>query len=194
MSVQVTRNDFYTYAYLSENGFPYYIGKGFGKRAYLRHHSVELPSRDRILILKKNLSEQEALDHERYMIHLFGRKIDGSGCLENRFKRGYAASITYERQDPGEWANCVLCALFGNKTAACVLLFIEENEEAHALRIAKTFGLGLNMVQRQLKKLEQNYVLSSRRVGSSRVYTFNHCNPIVKQLRVFLSACNSMPR
>ena len=50
--------------------------------------------------------------------------------------------------------NPVLEALFGNKTAACVLLFLQCYGEGHAQRIAKTFGFGLNMTQRQLKRLE----------------------------------------
>jgi len=41
-----------------------------------------------------------------------------------------------------------------NPTAACVLLFLQRYGEAHALRIAKTFCFGLDMTQRQLKRLE----------------------------------------
>ena len=51
--------------------------------------------------------------------------------------------------------NPVLEALFGNRTAACVLLFLQCYGEGHAQRIAKTFGFGLNMTQRQLKRLEE---------------------------------------
>lgn len=48
--------------------------------------------------------------------------------------------------------NPVLEAIFGNRTAAWVLLFLQCYGEGHAMRIAKTFGFGLNMTQRQLKR------------------------------------------
>lgn len=73
---------FYTYAYLRENRTPYYIGKGCGKRAF-KKHSCGVPPRDRILFLKLNLTEEEAVKHEVYMIAVLGRKDLGTGCLRN---------------------------------------------------------------------------------------------------------------
>ena len=73
---------FYTYCYLNENNIPYYIGKGTGRRAYHVHDNVSVPPKDRILILKNNLEEDEAFDHEMYMIFLFGKRSEG-GILEN---------------------------------------------------------------------------------------------------------------
>jgi hypothetical protein len=76
-------NDFYTYAYLRESGTPYYIGKGRGQRAYSAYRSVPKPPVERILILKQNLTEEEAFKHEIYMIAVFGRKDTGTGILYN---------------------------------------------------------------------------------------------------------------
>lgn len=73
---------YYTYAYLREDRTPYYIGKGKGRRAYKRHN-VKVPPKDRILFLKKNLTEEEALRHEVYMIAVFGRKNNNTGILRN---------------------------------------------------------------------------------------------------------------
>jgi len=73
---------FYTYCYLDLNNLPYYIGKGTGRRAYHVHDNVSIPPKDRILILKNNLTEEEAFNHEMYMIFLFGKKFEG-GILEN---------------------------------------------------------------------------------------------------------------
>lgn len=84
--------------------------------------------------------------------------------------------------------NPVLEAILGNRTAAWVLLFIEAYGEGHALRIAKTYDLGLSMTQRQLKRLEGNGVLVSRVVGNTRLFTFNERNPTVRNLRRFLAA------
>lgn len=86
----------------------------------------------------------------------------------------------------GELVNPVLEALFGNRTAACVLLFLQCYGEGHAQRIAKTFGFGLNMTQRQLKRLEEQGVLVSRRLGNMRLFSFNERNPTVRNLRKLL--------
>jgi hypothetical protein len=84
--------------------------------------------------------------------------------------------------------NPVLEAVLGNRTAAWVLLFIEAYGEGHALRIANTYDIGLNMTQRQLKRLEGNGVLVSRVLGNTRQFTFNDRNPTVRNLRKFLAA------
>ena len=73
---------YYTYAYLREDGTPYYIGKGSGRRAY-EPHRITLPPVDRILFLKENLSEEEAINHEIYMIAVLGRKDNNTGILRN---------------------------------------------------------------------------------------------------------------
>jgi hypothetical protein len=85
-------NKFYTYAYLREDGRPYYIGKGCGRRAYEKHgRKVKTPSKDRILMLKRNLTEAEAFRHEVYMISVLGREING-GILLNFTDGGEGAT------------------------------------------------------------------------------------------------------
>ena len=84
--------------------------------------------------------------------------------------------------------NPVLEAIFGNRTAAWVLLFLQCYGEGHALRIAKTYGFGLNMTQRQLKRLEEEGVLVSRLVGNIRLFSFNERNQTVRNLRQLLEA------
>ena len=85
-------NKFYTYAYLREDGTPYYIGKGCGERAYKScGRRVKTPTKDRILILKQNLSEEEAFRHEVYMISVLGREING-GILLNFTDGGEGAT------------------------------------------------------------------------------------------------------
>jgi len=85
-------NNFYTYAYLREDGTPYYIGKGRNKRINDKQHNVNLPPKERRLFLKKNLTEQEAFNHEVYMIALFGRKDIGTGILQNHTNGGEGGS------------------------------------------------------------------------------------------------------
>tara|TARA_E500000318_G_C3445099_1_gene166604 strand:+ start:106 stop:624 length:519 start_codon:yes stop_codon:yes gene_type:complete len=78
---------YYTYCYLTEDRKPYYVGKGRGDRAYDPNHSVSIPPRDRILILKDKLTEEDAFKHEVYMIDILGRKSQG-GILENIHRGG----------------------------------------------------------------------------------------------------------
>ena len=87
-------NKFYTYAYLRVDGTPYYIGKGCGNRCFEKRKTGRRtpPDRSRILILKKNLTEEEAFKHEIYMIAVYGRKDNGTGILRNLTNGGEGAS------------------------------------------------------------------------------------------------------
>lgn len=86
-----TPNGFYVYAYLRETasthgdaGTPYYIGKGIGRRAWHKGHRVKMPKNpERIVILVKGLTENEAFSEELRLIGLHGRINNGSGCLHN---------------------------------------------------------------------------------------------------------------
>jgi hypothetical protein len=86
----VNPNRFYTYAYLREDRTPYYIGKGTARRLYKRSKKDIKPPKDksRIIFLKQNLTEQEAFQHEKYMIAVFGRKDLGTGILHNKTDGG----------------------------------------------------------------------------------------------------------
>ena len=66
---------FYVYAFLREDGTPYYIGKGTGNRAWSKSRRNSPPAdTSRIIILKGSLTETEAFDEERRLIQLHGRK------------------------------------------------------------------------------------------------------------------------
>lgn len=181
--MQDLKAKFYTYAYLDEDNKPYYIGKETNKRAYSKHTNISTPAQNKILILKTNLTEIEALKHEQYMIFIHKHTV------KNKLDIGICNSIVYKKEDPNEWADSLLCSIFGNKTITCILLFLNKETTSHASRIAKTFGFGLGQTQRQLKKLEENYVLVSWKLGGMRMYSFNPRNPTVKNLKVFLSSC-----
>jgi hypothetical protein len=85
--------EYYTYAYLREDGTPYYIGKGKGNRAYKKGNRVfSPPPKNRIILLKQNLTEEEAFKHEIYMISVFDRKDLGTGILHNKTNGGDGVS------------------------------------------------------------------------------------------------------
>ena len=80
---------FYVYAYLRQNGTPYYIGKGSGNRAWVKHVGIHLPkNKKQIIILESNLSEIGSLALERRYIKWYGRKNLCNGILLNKTDGG----------------------------------------------------------------------------------------------------------
>ena len=76
-------NKFYVYQYLTENGLPYYIGKGSGTRIREMHLYTEVPPPNRRIIIKDGLTNIKAYELENQLIKQYGRKIDG-GLLDNK--------------------------------------------------------------------------------------------------------------
>lgn len=79
---------YYTYAYIREDKTPYYIGRGKHHKGFKYHrmsqkHTCGVPPQDRRIILKDNLSKQEAIKHEEYLIYLYGLISDDTGILRN---------------------------------------------------------------------------------------------------------------
>ena len=91
--------EYYVYAYLREDGTPYYIGKGKERRAWEQHRSngkgVHTPSDyKRIVLLHEDLDESEAFDLETELIAKYGRQDLGTGILKNRTNGGEGSSGT----------------------------------------------------------------------------------------------------
>ena len=80
--INIIMKESYVYSYLREDGTPYYIGKGVGKR-YKDPHTVAVPPEDRIQFIKKNLTDAEAIALEIELIAKYGRKDLGTGILRN---------------------------------------------------------------------------------------------------------------
>jgi hypothetical protein len=89
---------FYVYQYLTESGLPYYIGKGSGRRIHRPHTKTTLPPIERRVIVKDNLSNDEAKNLEKQLITKYGRKIDG-GILDNIKINQWACHTGWKHSD-----------------------------------------------------------------------------------------------
>ncbi len=76
--------------------------------------------------------------------------------------------------------------LLGSTHAEYILLFLLAREEGYASEIARFFGVSLYGIQKQLDRLESGGVLVSRKVGRTRVYTFNPRYPFLDELKALL--------
>ncbi|MHC4450891.1 MAG: winged helix-turn-helix domain-containing protein [Planctomycetota bacterium] len=77
-------------------------------------------------------------------------------------------------------------ALFGNRTAAKLMLYLFHYQEAYATGMARDLGSALSPVQRQLDKFEAAGLLISKMVGNTRVYSFNPKQPATKKLKALI--------
>jgi hypothetical protein len=87
---------YYIYAYLREDGSPYYIGKGKGRRAWHNHNACNAkPPKDktRIIIMESNLTEVGSLALERFYIRWYGKICDNTGVLRNKSDGGEGGVI-----------------------------------------------------------------------------------------------------
>jgi hypothetical protein len=83
---------YYTYLYLRDDGTPYYVGKGKGRRVSRTVGRHRPPFDSSRIILQEFSSEPDAIFAERFLISLYGRKDLSTGCLINMTDGGEGAS------------------------------------------------------------------------------------------------------
>ena len=76
--------------------------------------------------------------------------------------------------------------LLGSESCERVLIFILARNEGYGTEIANFFEIDLFAIQQQLNKLELGGVLVSRKVGRTRVFTFNPRYPFLNELKNLL--------
>lgn len=97
----IKSSKFYVYIWLRDDGTPYYVGKGCGRRAFVTNsHLVNRPSINRIL-LREFPTEESAREAEMFFIAHFGRKDIGTGILRNMTDGGDRGPVGYKHTE--EW-------------------------------------------------------------------------------------------
>lgn len=92
---------YYVYAYLRKStGQPYYIGKGLGRRAFVKHCWAKTPKdKSQIVFIQRDLSESQALDLEKELIRKWGRLNNSTGILLNLTDGGEGVSGLIHNED-----------------------------------------------------------------------------------------------
>ena len=76
--------------------------------------------------------------------------------------------------------------LLGSMSSERVLIFIQARDQGYATEIARFFEADLYAIQKQLDKLELGSVFVSRKVGRTRIFTFNPRYPFLNELKSLL--------
>jgi hypothetical protein len=184
MDIYSTRNTlpgFYVYAYLRNNGTPYYIGKGIRKRAWSKIHNVRLPKNNRnIIIIEKNLTNVGACALERRMIRWYGRIDLGTGILRNKTDGGDGVSLPgklngmygvkrYKNENP----------FYGKKHSAESIEKIKKVRMKQVIIHSEETKNKISLARKKTKKIECPHCNKKCDPGNAKQHHFDKCKTIL---------------
>lgn len=81
--------------------------------------------------------------------------------------------------------------LFGNRNTEKVLIYLDQNEKAHAAELRQAFQSALDPIQKTLRKLEEGGLLVSFLVGRTRLFQLNPRSPFYSEIRALAAKAYS---
>ena len=171
---------FYTYLWLREDGTPYYVGKGTGRRAYTTHRVGKHPPKEQV-ILQEFLIEKDALFAERFLIEYYGREDLGRGRLLNLSDGGEIGPVgvvhSKDRKPSRLGANNSIehrkrsgLSLRGNKNGQRLndqqIAFIIDNAERHYFsrrELAEIYGVTGDTLTKTLRRHKEGALFNEKR-------------------------------
>jgi len=173
---------FYVYAYLRDDGTPYYIGKGNGDRAWTKHENVDKPQKNLIKILESNLTESEALDIETKLIKKHGRKnYDENGILLNKKLVGSIQKMLNEKENfkeisdvkNSQYLSLGKAALYVNRSKTTLTRNIRAKKLSAKMHEDGSYSICINDLNNYLKKINDRELISSNK-SENESFVNNH--------------------
>jgi len=145
--------EFYVYQYVTEQGAPYYVGKGKKTRIREKHLYTIVPPIERRIIIKSDLTEDQAFKLENKLIRKYGRKVDG-GLLDNIKLNQWACATGWKHTE--ETKHRISEANFGKvRTEEHKQKYRQPKTKEHAENIRKA-NLGKTITDEVKKKISNS--------------------------------------